>query len=505
MLVAAVRGDSPIPGWPPGEAARTLVDLGDPRAVGLLISALADVDSWLFGDPIVGALGQLGSKRAIKPIRAAREAQHTSAKRALEALALLGDRAALTELRERLTDPDFPTRIATAEVLAELAPRLALEPALRSALTTALADDEDDRVRTYAARALGATGGVEAIDPLVGSLQDESDVVRRVSAAALTRVGEPAVAYLTAELERATYATKRQRAAAALAAVFTPRERVAGDRSELLPTLGTLALPALCEALRDPDALVRSLATEALRTIASHPAGLGSAGESAQRALAAADAHADSPENEPQEVENRVTEPDKQQKEATQMSANPSAIEDQMRMLQGSISARQEELHNVTDTLAAAAHRVGQRAIASRVALVFLGALVATRETATQIFGGDTIGVVVLFTFAGLVIAVIAGLEAAFKWENNAAELRTLAATCQSTLRQVDSQWQKQIGTAVSDESRIDAARQLLDVQDAKLAEVQQQAARFGVNITLAVRDGIELDSARAARRQYLA
>ena len=186
------------------------------------------------------------------------------------------------------------------------------------------------------------------------------------------------------------------------------------------------------------------------------------------------------------------------------MSANPSAIEDQMRMLQGSISARQEELHNVTDTLAAAAHRVGQRAIASRVALVFLGALVATRETANQIFGGDTLGVVVLFTLAGLVIAVIAGLEAAFKWENNAAELRTLAATCQSTLRQVDSQWQKQIGTAPSDERRIDAARQLLDVQDSKLAEVQQQAARFGVNITLAVRDGIELDSDRAPRRQYL-
>jgi HEAT repeat protein len=204
VLVAAVRGDSPIPGWPPAEAARKLVELGDSRAVGLLISALADVNSWLFGDQIVRVLGQLGSKRAIKPIRRAREAQHISDNRALEALALLGDRAALTELRERLTDPDFPTRIGTSEVLADLAPRLALEPALRSALTIALADDEDDRVRTWAARALGATGGVEVIDPLVGSLQDESDAVRRVSAAALTRVGEPAVARLIAELEQAT-------------------------------------------------------------------------------------------------------------------------------------------------------------------------------------------------------------------------------------------------------------------------------------------------------------
>jgi HEAT repeat protein len=505
VLVAAVRGDGPIPGWPRAEAARTLVELGDLRAVGPLISALAEVDSWLLGDEIVRVLGQLGSKRAIKPIRRAREAQHTSNKRALEALALLGDRAALTELRERLTDRDFPTRIATGEVLADLAPRLALEPALRSALTTALAEDEDDRVRIYAARALGATGGVDAIDPLIGSLQDESDVVGRVSAAALTRLGEPAVAHLIAELEQAAYAAKRQRAAAALKAVFTPRERVAGDRPESLPALGSLALPALCGALDDPDALVRSLATEALRAIAGHPA-MGPAAESAQRALAAADARRrDSPESESPGVESHVTEPDEQHKEATQMSANPSAIEDQMRMLQGSISARQEELHNVTDTLAAAAHRVGQRAIASRVALVFLGALVATRETANQIFGGDTLGVVVLFTLAGLVIAVIAGLEAAFKWENNAAELRTLAATCQSTLRQVDSQWQKQIGTAPSDERRIDAARQLLDVQDSKLAEVQQQAARFGVNITLAVRDGIELDSDRAPRRQYLA
>ena len=85
-------------------------------------------------------------------------------------------------------------------------------------------------------------------------------------------------------------------------------------------------------------------------------------------------------------------------------------------------------------------------------------------------------------------VATLAGLEVAFKFESRSAELKVLAATCQSTIRQVDSQWQKEIGTAYLDE-QTEAARKLLDLQDAKLAEIQEKTARLGVNITLEIRE----------------
>ena len=156
--------------------------------------------------------------------------------------------------------------------------------------------------------------------------------------------------------------------------------------------------------------------------------------------------------------------------------------------IQGSITDRQYELQNVTDILASKAELVAKRALISKVVLIFLGALVATRETASQILPPDHIAIIILYTLMGLIIAVIAGLEAAFKWETRAAELRTLAAICQSTLRTVDSQWQKEIGTT-SGEEKIAAAQKLLDLQDSNLSEVQTKAASLGVNITLEVRE----------------
>jgi hypothetical protein len=163
----------------------------------------------------------------------------------------------------------------------------------------------------------------------------------------------------------------------------------------------------------------------------------------------------------------------------------------QMQAIQGSINDRQRELHNVTDILARRARQATIRSDVSRVVVILLGAVVATREAANQIAGaGNTVAIVVYALF-GVLIAAVAGLQAAFKWETSAADLRLLAATCQSTVRFVDSQWQKDIGTASSSDpmGRLEAARKLIDLQDAKLTEVQAKAAEVGVNITLEVRE----------------
>jgi hypothetical protein len=162
--------------------------------------------------------------------------------------------------------------------------------------------------------------------------------------------------------------------------------------------------------------------------------------------------------------------------------------EQHMDMLQGSITQRQYELHKIADILARAAHKESKHASIAKVLLIFLGAFTATKGASDQIFSAANILNIMIYTIAGLLVATIAGLEAAFKFESRSAELKVLAATCQSIIRQVDSQWQKEIGTAYLGE-QIEAARKLIDLQDAKLAEIQEKTARLGVNITLEIRE----------------
>jgi hypothetical protein len=166
--------------------------------------------------------------------------------------------------------------------------------------------------------------------------------------------------------------------------------------------------------------------------------------------------------------------------------------ESKFRLIQAGINDRQNELHRVADILARAAQHAGRRASWGKVVLIFLGAFAATKGAADQIAGKDSLATIVIYTVAGLLIATIAGLEAAFKLDSRSTELKLLAADCQSTLRKIDSQWQKEIGTSEDTGERIAAARRLLDAQDAKLEDIQVRAARLQINVTQEVR---ELDS----------
>jgi len=160
---------------------------------------------------------------------------------------------------------------------------------------------------------------------------------------------------------------------------------------------------------------------------------------------------------------------------------------DRINELQGSINDRQHELHSVTAILANGAARRARWGTASKVIVIALGAFAATKSAADQLLGATSHVATVTYTLAGLVIAVVAGLEAAFKNEATAAELRVLAAAGQSTVRQVGSLWQRDIG-GVAGQERVEAALKLIELQDTKLAELQEKAAKLGVNITLEVR-----------------
>lgn len=155
--------------------------------------------------------------------------------------------------------------------------------------------------------------------------------------------------------------------------------------------------------------------------------------------------------------------------------------------LQRAIQERQKELHDVADLLADAAASARRTSSIARVVIVVLGAAAATNGAATQVVGNDT-AVIVIYTLIGLIIAAVGGLEAAFKMGERAVGLVVLAANCQSTVREIDSRWQISVGGADGRE-RSAAARDLLGLQDERLKDVQDQAARLGVNIAQEVRE----------------
>lgn len=174
--------------------------------------------------------------------------------------------------------------------------------------------------------------------------------------------------------------------------------------------------------------------------------------------------------------------------EALMDGINDALHDGRTKVLQKGVTDRQTELHRLAGILANASQKQARLGIYGKVVTIVLGAVAATNGAAASITGDHKVYVIIFYTLVGLVIAAIAALEAAFKTEQHATELRMLAAVCQSTIWQIDTTWQKTVGVAPTIEAKIRGYQALLDVQDHTLRETQTRAVQLGVNITLEVR-----------------
>lgn len=170
------------------------------------------------------------------------------------------------------------------------------------------------------------------------------------------------------------------------------------------------------------------------------------------------------------------------------MAAASAGKAGKLEMLQEGIRQRQDELNRVADILARSAQSYRRRANGSRGLLIFLGACAATQGGWEKVFGGHPTLFFVTFTMLGIMVTTLAGIEAAFKFETKGAELNLLAAGCHSTLRRTDAAWLKQVGIAGTEAEKLAGAMALIELQDAKLGEIQEKAASCGVNIIREVR-----------------
>ena len=161
-------------------------------------------------------------------------------------------------------------------------------------------------------------------------------------------------------------------------------------------------------------------------------------------------------------------------------------MDKELESLQKGIERRQQELHNVAEIIAKEAHKLSRVANWNKSITILLGAIAATKGVADIILGAENVVNLIVFSLLGVTIAVSAGVEAAFKFDKRGTELVILAAMCQSTVREVDTLWRKEIGS-VRDTNLREAATSLITLADQRLNKVQEDAAKLGVNITLQV------------------
>jgi hypothetical protein len=158
--------------------------------------------------------------------------------------------------------------------------------------------------------------------------------------------------------------------------------------------------------------------------------------------------------------------------------------------LKEDINERQDELFSIQIALEDEARRASNFAKYLRIAVIFLGAFAATREAADRLYdssAGSHQSVIVIYTLLGLAITVIGSISATFRPDNTAAELKILAAECNSCLLAIDCQLPRKGDTSPVEE-QIEAARKLILLQNEKISELRSRAAKIGMMVGRKIR-----------------
>ena len=160
------------------EAAITLGEMGDERAIPHLIVALRDSE-WNVREAAEDALAQIGSPAVEPLLKALREYQIR--KFVIKILGRIKDERVLDPLFAQLRNEEF--KEAATDALVEVG-----QPAVER--LTAVLNDKDKNVRKHAVIALGDIGVTECVDLLIEATQDEEWEVRLAAIASLDKIGD---------------------------------------------------------------------------------------------------------------------------------------------------------------------------------------------------------------------------------------------------------------------------------------------------------------------------
>ena len=160
------------------DAAITLGEMGDERAIKPLITALRDAE-WNVREAAQDALAQIGPPAVEPLIKALREYQIKTF--VIQVLGKIKDERVLDPLMAQLRNEEFKDVATKALIEVGL-------PAVERLM--AVMNDKDKHVRKHVVMALGEIGVSEAVEPLIDATKDEDWAVRLQAIAALHLIGD---------------------------------------------------------------------------------------------------------------------------------------------------------------------------------------------------------------------------------------------------------------------------------------------------------------------------
>ena len=160
------------------DAAITLGEMGDARAIAPLLTALRDSE-WNVREAAQDALAQIGPPAVDSLIKALREYQIRTF--VIQVLGKIKDERVLDPLMLQLRNEEFKDVATKALIEVGL-------PAVERLM--AVLNDKDKNVRKHAVTALGEIGISEAVEPLIDATRDEDWTVRLQAIAALDLIGD---------------------------------------------------------------------------------------------------------------------------------------------------------------------------------------------------------------------------------------------------------------------------------------------------------------------------
>jgi hypothetical protein len=155
------------------------------------------------------------------------------------------------------------------------------------------------------------------------------------------------------------------------------------------------------------------------------------------------------------------------------------------------INERQDELDRVLTVLESRANKESDWGKVLKVLIIVLGAIAATRDVAEKLYPDHQhpragTAIAISYTFLALLITVIAGITTAFRFESRAADLKLLAAECNSLRREIDGRLPNVDRGSTDDQLK--EAREIIELQDKTLTEMEGKAARLYLNIVRRVK-----------------
>src|ERR1700733_12200048 len=163
-----------------------------------------------------------------------------------------------------------------------------------------------------------------------------------------------------------------------------------------------------------------------------------------------------------------------------------------------SVRSRLDELCDAAELLAKRAQKQILYSYFLKALLIILGALSAARSALghSPFMNEETTGVV--FTIIGILIASLAGIEAAFKFEKRSGELTLLSASSRSDFDDMSASLLKNDSQA-NPEARIDGAMTLIEAINKKLSQIKVDAAKLGVNLAFEMLKSISITDRNAS------